>query len=139
MKNSTLFLFLILGISTAAQVPKITPAEAKNHVGEKATVCGNVASTYFASKAKGRPTFLNLDQSYPKAVFTVLIWGTDRPKFGAPEIEYRDAKLCVTGKITTYRGTADITVTKPSQIEVHAEPAVSLGAEQCRVPCQPSG
>jgi hypothetical protein len=112
------FFFLLLAFSTGAQTNKITVAEAKDHIGEVRTVCGKVASTHFASKGKGKPTFLNLDAAYPKAVFTILIWGSDRAKFGAPapETKYRDATICVTGKITSYRGTADIIVKEPSQI-----------------------
>jgi hypothetical protein len=55
------FLFLLVAFSTAAQTSKITAAEAKDHIGETRTVCGKVASTHFASKSKGEPTFLNLD------------------------------------------------------------------------------
>src|ERR1700722_15306264 len=96
-------LFFALAFSTAAQTNKITAAEAKDHVGETRTVCGKVVSTHFASKTKGEPTFLNLDEPYPKEVFTILIWGSDRAKFGAPEAKYKDARVCVTGKITSHR------------------------------------
>jgi len=88
------FLFSLLAFNTAAQTNKITAAEAKDHVGETRTVCGKVASTHFASKTKGEPTFLNLDEPYPKEVFTILIWGCDRAKFGAPETKYKDATVC---------------------------------------------
>ena len=77
------FLFLVFALNTAAQTSKITAREAKDHIGEVQTVCGKVASTHFASKSKGEPTFLNLDEPYPKEVFTILIWGSDRAKFGA--------------------------------------------------------
>ncbi len=40
----------------------------------------------------------------------------DRSKFGTPETEYRDKNVCVTGKITSYRGTPEIVATEPSQI-----------------------
>ena len=113
---SAYLLFLLLTLSTAAQTNKITAAEAKDHVGEVRTVCGKVASTHFASKSKGQPTFLNLDEPYPKEVFTILIWGSDRAKFGTPETKYKDASVCVTGKITSYRGKAEIIATEPSQI-----------------------
>jgi hypothetical protein len=111
---STLFLLFVL--STAAQTTKITAAEAKDHVGETRTVCGKVASTHFASKTKGEPTFLDLDEPYPKEAFTILIWGGDRAKFGAPETKFKDAQVCVTVKITSYRGVAEIVATEPSQI-----------------------
>ena len=110
------FFFVLLAFSTAAQTNKITAAEAKDHVGETQSVCGKVVSTHYAAKSKGEPTFLNLDEPYPKEVLTILIWGSDRAKFGAPETKYKDARVCVTGKITSYRGKPEIIATEPSQI-----------------------
>jgi hypothetical protein len=109
-------LVILLAFCTAAQTNKITAREAKDHVGELQTVCGKIASTHFAARSKGQPTFLNLDEPYPKEIFTILIWGSDRAKFGTPETKYQDARVCVTGKISSYRGTPEIVVTEPSQI-----------------------
>jgi hypothetical protein len=108
--------FSLLFAFTAAQTNKITAAEAKDHVGETRTVCGKVVSTHFASKSKGEPTFLNLDEPYPKEVFTILIWSSDRAKFGAPETNYKDAKVCVSGKITSFRGKPEVIATEASQV-----------------------
>ena len=113
---ATYFLFFLFAFSTAAQTNKITATEAKDHVGETRTVCGKVASPHFASKSKGEPTFLNLDEPYRKQDFTILIWGSDRAKFGAPETRYKDATVCVTGKITSHRDKPEIIATEPSQI-----------------------
>jgi hypothetical protein len=122
MKLSWLFavlMFCVMTVSTAhAQTKRITAADAKSHVGERATVCGKVASTRYASKSKGQPTFLNLDQPYPQKVFTVLIWGNDRSKFGEPESKYQDQKICVTGKITSYQGGPEIAASDPDQLEI---------------------
>src|SRR6202040_1738645 len=112
----TSLVLLLFAFCTLAQTNKITAAEAKDHVGETQTVCGKVASTHFAAKSKGQPTFLNLDEPYPKEVFTILIWGNDRAKFGTPETKYKDAKVCVTGKITSHREKPEIIATEPSQI-----------------------
>jgi hypothetical protein len=38
----------------------------------------------------------------------VLIWGSDRPKFGDPEESYRSKHICATGKITNYKGIPEI-------------------------------
>src|ERR1700720_3927668 len=107
---------LALASAVHGQSGHITALEAKNPVGEKTTVCGKVASTHFASGSKGQPTFLNLDEPYPKEIFTILIWGSERPKFGTPETKYKDAKVCVTGKITSHREKPEIIATEPSQI-----------------------
>jgi len=105
-------------IAQAPQVKRLTAAEAKDHIGEKATVCGKVASTRYAATTRGKPTFLNLDKPYPSQVFTVLIWGENREKFGAPEEIYRDKQICVNGKITEYRNAPEIVVSEPGSIEV---------------------
>jgi len=112
-------LYFLLAASPAieGQTKQITAAEAKNHIGEREKVCGKVATARYASNAKGQPTFLNLDEPYPKQVFTVLIWGSDRSKFGQPESEYRDKRVCVTGKITSYRGAPEIVVIDPGQVQ----------------------
>lgn len=89
---------------------------AQNHVGEKATVCGEVVSTHYASSSNGEPTFLNLDEAYPNQVFTVVIWGDDREKFDEPEVKYRGKNICVIGKIKSYRGIAQIILYSKSQI-----------------------
>ena len=104
--------------SLHAQTKKITAAEAKDHIGDRATVCGKVASTHYAKNSKGEPTFLNLDEPYPKEIFTILIWGSDREKFGTPEIEYKDLRVCVTGKIMSYRGVPETVATERRQIEI---------------------
>src|SRR5208283_1415784 len=111
--------FCVVTVPTVhAQTKKISAAEAKDHVGERATVCGKVASTRYASKSKGQPTFLNLDQPYPQKIFTVLIWGSDRSKFGEPESKYQDQNICVTGKITSFRGGPEIVASNPDQLEI---------------------
>jgi hypothetical protein len=101
-----------------AQTKKITAAEAKDHIGDRAMVCGKVASTHYAKSSKGEPTFLNLDEPYPKEIFTILIWGSARGKFGTPESEYKALQVCVTGKITSYRGVPEIVATERGQIEI---------------------
>ena len=103
-------------VTGVCQSEKLTTAEAKDHIGEQATVCGKVASALYAASSRGRPTFLNLDRPYPNPIFTALIWGENRAKFRAPEDTYRDKTICVTGKITEYRGTPQIVISDPSQL-----------------------
>jgi micrococcal nuclease len=112
----TFSLLMVPGLQ--AQAKKFTAAEAKDHIGDRATVCGKLVSTHYAKSSKGEPTFLNLDEPYPKEVFTILIWGSDREKFGVPEAKYRDTRVCVTGKITSYRGTTEIVASEPGQITI---------------------
>jgi hypothetical protein len=45
-------------------VKKLTAVEAKDQIGEQATVCGKVAGTRYAVTTRRKPTFLNLDKPY---------------------------------------------------------------------------
>jgi micrococcal nuclease len=102
--------------SLAADV--LSAKDAAAHVGELATVCGVVASAKYSTSTKGEPTFLNLDEPYPSQVFTVLIWGSNRAAFGAPESKYAHKSICVTGKIQEFKGKPEIVATQPGQIQV---------------------
>ena len=119
LRYFSMLVFCLLAIPNVyAQTKKITAAEAKDHVGDRMTICGKVASTHYAKASKGEPTFLNLDEPYPREIFTILIWGSDRGKVGTPESEYKGLRVCVTGKITTYRGTPEIVANEREQIEI---------------------
>lgn len=105
--------FVLPSLAWAAE---LTPQQAAAHVGETATVCGTVASANYSTRTKGQPTFLNLDQPYPKQVFTIVIWGTNREKFGTPEVQHMGKRLCATGRIESYKGKAEIVATDPKQL-----------------------
>jgi hypothetical protein len=64
------------------------------------------------------PTFLDLDKPYPNQIFTAVIFGTDRSKFGAPELSMRDKFVCVTGEIFLFQGTPEIALRDPAQLIV---------------------
>lgn len=118
----TLLLLAALVSPPVSGSRKLTAAEAKNHIGEEATVCGVVASTRYAASSGGQPTFLNLGKPYPNQIFTVVIWGRNRAKFGTPELDYKDKRICVTGTIDEYRGVPQIEATNPSQLKPEKEP-----------------
>jgi hypothetical protein len=109
----------LLALPTFAQ-KKYSPSQAKEHFGETATVCGEVVSTRYADSTKGQPTFLNLDKPYPNQVFTVVIWGNNRSKFGIPENDYKGKHICITGKITAYAGLPETVADDPKQIAVES-------------------
>jgi hypothetical protein len=119
MQTLRLFALLVAlhpAISLAQQ--RIAPEQAKDYVGRVATVCGKVAGVHQAMRSKGQPTFINLDAAYPNQIFTILIWGSNRPKFGNLEQDYADKHLCVTGAISSYRGIPEIVTTSPSSIRL---------------------
>ena len=51
----------------------------------------------YAATARGKPTFLDLDKAHPGQVFTALIWGENRAKFGAPEETYQKTGIALRG------------------------------------------
>ena len=109
-------LLVLVGFGQVPTQHRLAATEAKNHLGEIATVCGNVVSTRYAASSKGQPTFLNLDKPYPAQIFTIVIWGGNRSKFGKPEGDYNGKRVCVRGKIAEYRGTPEIVADDPTKI-----------------------
>lgn len=99
-------------------LPTLTAAEAADHIGSTATVCGTVASTKFAERSNAQPTYLNLDRPYPDQLLTVVIWGTDRKAFAEPEKRFDGKRICVTGKVELFKGRPQIIARDPSQIVV---------------------
>ena len=120
LKVRTAVLLLSVGMLTQPVFAqkRVSATEAKDHIGEVATVCGEVVSTHYAASTKGQPTFLNLDKPYPNPFFTVVIWGSNRNTFGTPENDYKGKRTCATGKITEYRGGPEIVADKPDQIKL---------------------
>jgi hypothetical protein len=98
-------LILVLCASAAFAGSTLSTSEAARHVGEPATVCGDIASEHTATTSRGAPTFINLDKPYPNQVFTVLVWGSDRANVGSLP---RSGRICVTGMITEYRRTPEV-------------------------------
>jgi hypothetical protein len=89
------------------------PPKIKAHMGKNITVCGNIAGTVYASG----PTFLNIQNSTPPGFSMVLIQSKDRHNFRKPEIEYKDKRICATGKVSWYYGEAIIEAKLPCQIK----------------------
>src|SRR5580692_10198690 len=94
----------------------LSPEEAADHVGETTTVCGLVASASYLPQAPQSPTFLDLGKPFPNQIFSAIIFGTDRPKFGTPEISMRDKSICVRGTIFLYQGKPKMLLHDPKQL-----------------------
>ena len=95
--------------------------KAKDHIGDRATVCGPVAGTLYGATSNGRPTWLNIGKDYPSSErFVVIIWGENRSNFPqSPESYYAGETVCITGLIQEYQGIPQIEVTTPDQIQQH--------------------
>ena len=119
MRLTRIFFMLLFGfvlVSPSLAQRKITPLEAKDHIGESATVCGSVVSLNVHGVNEGKTTFIILKNISKLKSFTVVIWGSNRSRFGTPESEYKGKRICVTGKIADYRGVPEIVASNPEQI-----------------------
>jgi DNA/RNA endonuclease YhcR with UshA esterase domain len=115
-------LFVVLSLaasSTCQQIKRVPAAQAAQHVGERTTVCGIVASTKYLSSSRSKPTFLNIGKPYPDEDFTVVIWPEDRAKFGHPEDTMLNKNICVTGLIELYKGKPEIIARSANQIAIN--------------------
>jgi len=116
--SAAIAIVLAAGILGEAQAASLTAQEAARHIGETATVCGTVAFAKYSARSRRQPTFLDLDRPYPNHIFTVLIWGENRSKFGSPETTLLGSRICATGMIESYKGKAEIIATDPHQISI---------------------
>jgi hypothetical protein len=86
----------------AAPPPQVSPADAKNHVGQTITVCGKVADTKinkYGIAGRGKPVLFYIDQPEATAAFYFVTFGT---KDGGPDeaiAAYNGKSVCVTGKV----------------------------------------
>ena len=131
MKTTTLVISLMAGVSLAfagdTTPAKVTPADAKNHIGEMATVCGKVVdSKVFKNGLSGfgTPIQFDLDQPEPDPVFYFIGAGPEVAATQPVETQrsvdaYNGKQVCVTGKIAAAPagGTPFILAAKSSQIK----------------------
>jgi hypothetical protein len=104
------------------KAPTMTTAEAGNHIGETATVCGKVASARvdkYGVAGHGRPIILALDKPEPNPAFLILTLPADA-KPPQPDGTYLGKQVCATGKIEKGR-VPQIIATRPSQVRIQSE------------------
>ena len=121
-KSGRIVVATVLSILFAANATfaadTLDPAAAASHVGEEATVCGEVTGAKFSDHRKRKPTFIDFGPPHPNQLFTALIWGEYRDKFDYVPESLLGKTICVSGTITEHKGKAEIKVTDPSQIGV---------------------
>src|SRR3989344_3004374 len=86
--------------------------EAPKHVGEYASVRGTLVDAY--TSASGT-VFLDFCKNYKTCPFSGVIFADDAQKFGNLS-RYAGSVVTLTGKIASYQGKAEITLSDPSQI-----------------------
>lgn len=90
-----------------------TPEQAKDHVGEEATVRGKVFGVHITQKGDA---FLNIGAAHPDAPFTAVCFAGAIP---AETLNAFDGKtVSIKGKIKDYKGKVEIVLDKAEQIKV---------------------
>lgn len=113
MKKSLILLTALLLVTISAFAGNITPQEAKDHVGEVATVTGSVDGF----KSLKRETFLDMGGRYPMNSFTVF--SPSRNGISPLELKKLEGKvISVSGTIVLYRGKPEMVLSSLLQIAV---------------------
>ena len=101
---------------TPASAADLQAAEAAEHIGETATVCGVMASGKYDADMKSQPTFLDFEKPVSRpGIYSRHLWfGSE--KFATPETSLRGKRICVTGKIQDRSGLPQIILNDPKQL-----------------------
>lgn len=112
----------------SAGAATVTPEDALGQVGHTAKVCGVVASGNYAAESRARPTFLTLvnpGQANPTGTLTAVIYGTDRAKFGNPEVSLPGQRVCVAGFVSYFRHRPELILSDPKQLSYYPPPSIA--------------
>jgi hypothetical protein len=106
--------FLLATVAYCGAAP-ILPEEAKNHVGENASVRGLVEQVSVSKKGHA---FLNFGGHYPNQIFTGFVPAQNVAGVGGEEFlrSLADNPVTITGKIELYKGRPEIVISSPAQI-----------------------
>ncbi len=107
----------------ATELPKgyFNTEQAASKVGGTFSIVGKVVSTKYLPNSQA--TFLNLDQTFPNQIFTVIIWKDGRRNFSyKPEEELDGKYIVVTGKVELDKnGVPGIVVKSEEDIRIWEE------------------
>jgi len=115
--------YLILSVLTSITLTAIAQTEikiqdVKNHIGDSVKLVAKIYGGKYFESSQRTPTFLYVDENYPKAPLTLVIWGDIRRQFNvAPETSYTGKNVTITGKIVLYKNRPEIIITDPKQIQ----------------------
>ncbi len=111
--RSVSVIFILITFTAFAQT-KITPSQAKDHIGKTVIVSGKVDQVTHSSTGTW---FINMGGKYPDNAFTAVVFKSDADKFtNLKDLEGKTIE--VKGKIKEYRGTPEIILNDPDQMIV---------------------
>jgi len=86
------------------------------HIGDDVMICDKVIDA-FKPAGENKLIYLNFGGKYPDEKFTAVIFPKDQPKFPFNPINVlNDKNVCITGKISEYKGKAQMVLNDPSQL-----------------------
>lgn len=100
------------GSSDDGSIPRYDYTEARDHIGEQATVSGRVLKVF---TSKGGVTFLDFCKSSTSCPFSAVIFADDLDNFG--DVSGLRRQISVTGIIRSYNNRAEMILNDPSQID----------------------
>jgi len=100
------------GAAAPLSAGTIDYTDAPSHIGQIASVRGTLINSY---TSKTGTVFLDFCKSYKGCPFSAVIFADDVKKFGDLS-KYNGQTITLTGKISSYQGTAEIVLSSPSQI-----------------------
>lgn len=116
MKFIFTILITLFSSSIVTAQTKINLDEINNHIGDSVTICGLVADMRYFENSKGKPTFLNIGDRYPKQKITIVIWGKTREEFTEKPEQVLKKQICVSGRIILYKEKPEIVIERPEQL-----------------------
>lgn len=116
-KNYTAFIEGVVNKNYGSN--KLNTFDAKDNIGKECIVCGKAVSIKFVENGKTNPTYINLDKKFPEQLFTIVIYENQRNKLNyIPEEKLLQKQICIKGKIELFKGTPQIVLQKPSDLEI---------------------
>ena len=110
------FLIIVVSVSAFAQ-QEINITDVAKHEGDSVTICTKIFGGRYFENGKGAPTLLNAGAQYPDAPLTIVIFGENRIAFtNKPEEYYVTKNVCVTGRITLFKGKPQIVLAREKDI-----------------------
>ena len=117
-----LSVLVLVSVGLYAADPPITASQARERIGKRATVCGEVVSAIrvAAPRAGGEQLFLHFDEPPPNSPFIVGIIGTEllEKAFRGIDKAVDHKTVCATGNIKMKGTTPLMVVTGPNQLKI---------------------